>query len=44
MEYQIARLLIDTLIKRAKNDDCNKEYYRALHNAADSLKALLKFW
>ena len=44
MEYHFARVFIDYLLKRAKDDDCNKEYYRALTNAADSLRALLKFW
>jgi len=44
MEYSFARVFIDYLLKRAEDDNCNKEYYRALTNAADSLRALLKFW
>ena len=44
MEYSFARVFIDYLLKCAKDDNCNKEYFRALHNAADSLKALLSFW
>ena len=44
MEYSFARVFIDYLLKRAEDDNCNKEYYRALTNAADSLKALLSFW
>jgi hypothetical protein len=44
MEYKFTVVFIDWLLNRAKDDNCHRDYYRALHNAVDSLTALLKFW